>query len=108
MRLKPLLQHFVLLLFFPGLRDLVILAIDAAEIAVAEEDVAGSLRAAQDGLFAEMRGIAGDDRQAAGVTGGDLVVEAIVAAELWADGAGAEQFFESFYAGLELILRQEC
>ena len=42
---ETFLGDLVLFLLFPGLRDLIILAIDAAEIAVAEKDVPGSARA---------------------------------------------------------------
>ena len=36
---ESLVRYLISFLLFPGLRDLVILAIDAAEIAVAEKDI---------------------------------------------------------------------
>ena len=45
---KPLVRDLVLSLLFPGLRDLVILAIDAAKIAVAEKDIASAACSRQD------------------------------------------------------------
>ena len=84
---KTFVRYLVLFLFFPGLRDLIILAIDAAEIAVAEEDVACAVRAAQTRLFAKMSGVARHNRQPPRVTRGDLVIEPVVAAIFRADGA---------------------
>lgn len=54
----------VLALSFPSLGDLMILAVNAAKIAVAEEDISGSVCPAQARFFAKMRRVARDDRQA--------------------------------------------
>jgi hypothetical protein len=54
-----------------------------------------------------MRGVARNYRQAARVTRGDLVVEAVVAAILRANGARREQFFKLLDSFAQLIRRQE-
>jgi len=60
---QPFKRDFVVVLLFEGLADLVILAIYAPEVAQAEEDVAGAVRSYQDGLFAEVGSIGGNNRQ---------------------------------------------
>ena len=59
---QTLVGHFILDLFFVGLRNLIILAVHAAQIAVSEKNIAGSARAGERRLFAEMRGVRTDDR----------------------------------------------
>jgi hypothetical protein len=54
---QPLVCDLVLSLLFPGLRDLIVLAIDAPEIAVAEKDISSAACTAQTRLFAKMRRI---------------------------------------------------
>jgi hypothetical protein len=46
---QAFVSYLILELFFVCLRDLVILAIDTAQIAVAKEDIAGAARADQRG-----------------------------------------------------------
>ncbi len=55
---QPLVRDFIFLLLFPSLRDLKVLAIDTAQIAVAEKYIARAARAGQTRFFAEMRRIA--------------------------------------------------
>ena len=55
---KTFVRDLVLFLFFPGLRYLVVLAVDAPKIAVAEEDISRSLGARQAGFFAKVGGVA--------------------------------------------------
>ena len=102
------MRYLILFLLFPGLRDLIILAIYAAKIAVAKEDISGAICAGQTRFLAKMRGITRDDRQTAGVARRDLVIETIIAAVFWADGTGFKQRFELLDAFPQLILRQEC
>ncbi|MFL6467793.1 MAG: hypothetical protein ACJ72Z_07525, partial [Pyrinomonadaceae bacterium] len=64
----------------PGLRDLIILTVNTAKVAVAKEDIPGTFCSRQARLFAEMRGTAGNNRQTAGIAGRDLVVQTVVAA----------------------------
>jgi len=54
-----------------------------------------------------MRGVARDDRQPAGVAGGDLVGQAIITAIFRADRACGEQGFEGLNTLGKFILRQE-
>ena len=91
---EAFVRRFIFLLRFPGLRDLKILAIDAAQIAVAEKDVARAARAGQNRLFAKVRRVAGNNRQASRIARRDFVCQAIIAAILRANGAGFKQSFE--------------
>ena len=84
---ETLTGDLVLLLRFQGLRDLVILAINTPEIAVAEKDIARSVRTRKARLLAKVRGVGRNDRQLAGVAGGDLIVQTVVTAIFWTDGA---------------------
>ena len=98
---QTLVRDFILELLFVRLRDLIVLAVDAAQIAVAEENVAGAVRADERGLFAEVRGVGRNDRQPSRIAGGDFVVEAVVETVARADGAALEQRLQSFDAGAE-------
>lgn len=91
---QPLVRDFVFLLFFPGLRDLIILAVNAAQIAIAEKDIARASGAGQNRFFAEMRGKRRNNRQSTGITRGDFVPQAIIAAIFRANRAVFEQFFQ--------------
>jgi hypothetical protein len=102
------MSYLVLFLLFPRLRYLVVLAIDATEIAVAEEDVSRTICPRQTRLFAKVGGVARNDGQTAGVTRGDLIFQTIVAAIFRADRAGTKKMLKSLYSLFELILRQEC
>jgi hypothetical protein len=86
----------VLFLLTPGLRDLIILAIYAAEIAVAEKYIAGTFCSRQTRFLAKMRGIARDYRQTARVARGYFILLAVITAILWTDVAGGEQGLELF------------
>src|SRR5687767_15510094 len=77
---QTLVRDFVLELLLVSLGDLVVLTIDATKVAVAEEDVARALAADERWFLTEVRGVRRDDRQSARVTGGDLVVQAVVKA----------------------------
>ena len=91
---EPFVRHLVLFLLFPGLRDLIVLAVNAPQVAVAEKDLPGSPRAAQHRLLAKVCGIRRHDRQPPRIAGRDLVLQPVVAAILRADGARAKQFFK--------------
>jgi hypothetical protein len=98
-------SHFVSFLFFPGLRDLIVLAVNTAKIAVAEENISSTVFSRQARLFAEVRGVRRDDREPSRITRRDLIVHAIVAAELRANRARAKHRFELFDSLVKLILR---
>src|ERR1043166_4247018 len=88
---EALVSHFVFDLLFVSLRYPVVLAIHAAEIAVAEEHVTGTFCSDQRRLLAEMRRVRRDDRQPAGVASSDLVVQTIVQTVARADRAALQQ-----------------
>src|SRR5437764_13842858 len=93
---QTLMRYLVFDLFFVGLRNLIILAIDATQIAVSEKDVARAACAHQRRLFTKVRGVRGNDRQATGITSGDLIIQSIVEAIARTDSAALEQSLERF------------
>jgi hypothetical protein len=104
---QTLVRDLVLSLLFPGLRDLIVLAIDAPEIAVAEKYIARTFRPRQTRFLAEMCCIRRDNRQTARVARGYLVFEPVIAAVFGANGAGGEQRFQLLYPFVQLIRRKE-
>ena len=88
------MTDFILKLLFVSLGDLVVLAIDAAKIAVAEEDVSCAFTADQRRLFTKVRCIRRDDRPTARVTCGNLVIETIIETVAWTNCASLEQTFQ--------------
>src|SRR5687767_15220384 len=59
------------------LADVVVLAEDAAQVAVPEEDGAGAPPTAEAVFFAEMGEVGGDDGVPAGLAGGPLVLQPV-------------------------------
>ncbi len=104
---EPFVRDLISFLLFPSLRDLMILAVDAAEIAVAEEDVAGAAGAGEARFFAKMCGVARYNRQTAGVARGYLAGDAVIAAIFRAHGAGTEKLLERFNSRAERLRLQE-
>ena len=82
---------FVLDLLFVRLRDLIILAVDATQIAVAKENVSGAARSHQCGFFAEVSSVRRDDWQPARVAGRDIVLQPIIETVARTDGATFQQ-----------------
>src|SRR6185369_11145464 len=99
---QAFVRNLVLDLLFVSLRNLVVLAIDATQITVAEEDVSRAACAGQRRLFAKVRSVGRNDRQASRVAARKLILQTIIAAIEWTDGAAREQLFESFYAMRQL------
>ena len=99
---QSFVRDLILYLLFVRLRDLIVLAIDAAQIAVAEKYVARAVSAYERRLFAKMRRVGGDDGQATGITGGYLVFQAIVQAIARADATAFQHRFQGFDAPLKL------
>ncbi len=93
---ESFVRDFIRALLFVRLRDLKVLAIDAAQIAVAEKDISRAVCAGQTRLFAEMRRVTRHNRQASRITRRDFVLQAIVAAILRTNDARFEQIFELF------------
>jgi hypothetical protein len=104
---ESLVRDFVLSLLLPGLRDLVILAIDAAKIAVAEKDISSTFRPRQAWFLTEVRSVGRDDRQAARVARRYFVFEAIVAAVFGTNRARGEQRFQLLDPLVQFIRPQE-
>src|SRR5262249_32803481 len=78
----PLLRVIVL-------ADLIVLAVDAAQVALSEKDVASAPRAGESRLLAEVGRIGGDDRIFTRGAGGEDARQPVVAAIPRADRAGA-------------------
>jgi hypothetical protein len=81
---------------------LIVLAVDAAQIAVTEKDIARAVCTDERRLFAKMRCVGGDYWQATGITGGYLVFQTIVQAVAWADTTAFEHRFQRFDAPFKL------
>jgi hypothetical protein len=95
---QTFVRDFVSLLFLPRLRDLVVLAVDAAKIAVPEEDVSRAACSGKTRLFTEVRSIGRDDRETSGIARGDLVLQTVVPAVFRTDVARAQHRLESLHA----------
>lgn len=104
---KAFVCCLVLFLLFPGLRDLIILAVNTAKIAVTEKYISGAVCSAQTRFFAKMCRITRDDRQPAGIARSYFVIEPVVAAIFGTDRARREQFFESLNSLLQFARPQE-
>jgi len=105
---EALMCDFVFDLLFVRLRDLIVLTIDTAQIAVAEEDVAGAARAGKGRFFSEVRGVGRNDRQPARVARSNLVLEPVVQTITRTDRATCEQCFERFDTMPQLATLQEA
>src|SRR5215217_2745465 len=98
---QPLVTYLVLKLLFVCLGDLVILAVNTTQIAVAEEDVARAFSSDQRRLFTKVWCVGGDDRQPARIARRNFVVEPVVQAIARTDGAALQQTLEFFNPALE-------
>jgi len=99
---------FILKLLFVSLGDLVVLAIDAAKIAVAEEDVSCAFTADQRRLFTKVRRVRRDDRPTARVTCGNLVVQTIIQTVARADRAALQQTLQLSDSLFERSITQQA
>ena len=77
---QSFVRDLILDLFFVRLRDLIILTIDAAQIAVAEENVSGSAATRKRRLFAEVWRVRRDDWQPTRVAARQFIFEPVVSA----------------------------
>src|SRR5438270_214431 len=87
---KTFVRDFVLDLFLVRLRNLIVLTIDTTQVAVPKKDVSRAARSHQRWLFTKVRGVRRNDRQAARITSGDLVVQSVVEAIARTDSAAFE------------------
>ncbi len=101
-------RHLVLPFHAVVLADLVVLAVRAAEVAVAEEDVADSAGADEERFLAEVRRVGRDDGQPPRIASGDLVVEAVGTAVVGADGAGGEEAVQLLDPPGKLARLRQC
>src|SRR6266536_2752238 len=99
--------NFVLDLLSVRLRNLIVLAVHAAQVAVTEEDVAGSARPNQRRLFTVVRCVRRHDRQATRVAGRDFIVEPIVQTVARADGASLQEGLKCFHTTLQFAALRE-
>jgi hypothetical protein len=74
---QSLERHFVLSLLAESLADLIILAVDAPEVAKPKKNIARTISSHERRLFAEMRGVGRNYREQSRITGGDFVIETI-------------------------------
>jgi hypothetical protein len=74
---EPLERDFILALLAERLTNLVVLAIDAAQIAKPEKDIAGSATSNESGLFSKVRCVSRNNREQPGIASCDFVIEAI-------------------------------
>ena len=98
---EPPDRCFVLNFELMVLADEVVLAVDAPEIAVPEEDVPDAVRSHKGGFFTEMGRVRGNDRKLPRVTARDLPLQPVVAAIVRADRARAEHGAERGRAAAE-------
>jgi hypothetical protein len=84
------MRYFVLELLFVRLRDLIVLTVDATQIAVTKKDISGAARTHQRRLFAKVSCVGRNDWQPPGVAGSNLILQAVVETISWANGATFE------------------
>lgn len=104
---QSFVRYLVLFLRFPGLRDLKILAIDAAQITVSKENITCAVCAGKTRFFAKMRRVARNNRQSARITSGNFTLQTIISAVFRTNGTGFKQFFECLNSGLQFVPIQE-
>src|SRR5713226_1461961 len=75
---QTLVRHFIFDLFFVRLRNLIVLAIDAAQVAVAEKYVARAESADQWRLFTKVSSVRRDNRQTTRIACRDFVLQSII------------------------------
>jgi hypothetical protein len=89
------MRDFVLSFDAMVLTDLMILAIHASEITVAEEDVADAVRSHEARLLTEMRTICRDDRKIPRVATSNLILQPVHIAVKRTNVAGGKHRFQS-------------
>ncbi len=68
------MRDFILNLLLVGLRNLIVLAIDTAQIAIPEENISRAARARERRLFAKMWRVRRNNGQTARITGRNFIV----------------------------------
>ncbi len=99
---QTLVRNFVFELFFVRLRNLVVLAVNTSQVAVAEENISGTVGADERRFLAKMSCVGRNNRQPARVARRDLVVQAIIETITRTNRAALEQRFKRGYTFLQL------
>jgi len=86
----------ILELSFMCLGDLVVLTIDATQIAVAKENIPGAARAYKRWFFSEVCGVGRDNWQPARIARGYLILQSVIETVARADCASFQQSLERF------------
>jgi len=85
----------------PSLADLIVLAVDTAQVAVTKKDVANPVCPDETWLFPKVRCVGRDNRKIAGITPGDFILETIIPAFVRTNSARGEHCLKSLGAALK-------
>ena len=91
---KSLMGYLILELLLVRLRNLIVLTIDAAKVAVTKEDVSCTVSSDERRFFTKVCRVGRNDRQSARVTRSDLVLNPIVEAVARTDRALLKELLE--------------
>jgi hypothetical protein len=105
---QTLVGYLIFDLLLVGLGNLIVLTVDTAQVAIAEEDVAGAFGSHQRRFFAEMRRVRRDDRQPARIAGRDFILQSVVETIARTDGALFQQRFQRRDAMVQLACAQQA
>ena len=75
---QAFVRDLIFELLFVSLRNLIILAVDATQVAVAEENISRAVLADQRRFLAEVSSVGGDDRQPPRIAGGNFILQPVV------------------------------
>jgi hypothetical protein len=92
---ESLKRHLIRALRLESLTDLMILTVDASQIAQSEKYVSGAAVSRKGGFFAKMGSVSRDDWKKSRIASGDLIVQPINIAVSRADPATGEHLHES-------------
>ncbi|MDQ6651156.1 MAG: hypothetical protein M3Y84_00255, partial [Acidobacteriota bacterium] len=93
---QSFVRDLILELGFMCLGDLVVLTIDATQIAVAKENIPGAVRTYQRWFFSEMSGVGRNNWQPARIARRYLIPQSVIETVARADGAAFQQSLERF------------
>lgn len=104
---QSLERNFVLSLLAEGLADLMVLAIDATQVAKPNKDIARAVLSHKRRLFAEVRSVRRNYREQPRITGSDFIVKAINLAIARADAAAGQHLHQCIRAKTKLARFQQ-
>jgi hypothetical protein len=93
---QPFVCYLILELSFMCLGDLVVLTIDATQIAVAKENIPGAARTHQRWFFSEVSGVGRDNWQPPRIARRYLILQSVIETVARAYSASFQQSFERF------------